>query len=66
MATNIRGAVASVCTWMSKNKLKMNEDKTEVIKIGTRSKMDKVQGPVSLKVMNYEVPFIDRVRNLKV
>ena len=28
--------------------------------------MAKVQGPVLLNVMNYEVPFIDRVRNLGV
>ena len=66
MSTNISGAVASVCAWMTKNQLKMNEDKTEVIRIGTRNKMAKVQGPESLTVMNCEVPFIDKVKNLGV
>ena len=45
LADNVSGAVASVYTWMALNKLKMNEDKTEVILIGTRNQLSKVGVP---------------------
>ena len=66
LADNVSGAVASVYTWMALNKLKMNEDKTEVILIGTRNQLSKVGGADSLTVMNCQVPFADKVKNLGV
>ena len=35
MAANLSIAIAGVCSWMADNKLKRNEDKTEIILIGT-------------------------------
>jgi Reverse transcriptase (RNA-dependent DNA polymerase) len=40
--TNLSIAIASVCSWMTQNKLKMNEGKIEVILIRMQSKIAKV------------------------
>ena len=41
LADKIGSSIECVCSWMANNKLKMNEDKTEVIKIGTLNKLKK-------------------------
>jgi hypothetical protein len=51
---------------MANNKLKLNEDKTEVIKIGTPHKLRKVSSPGTLSVMNCQVHFVEKVKNLGV
>ena len=65
MAANLSIAIAGVCTWMADNKLKMNEDKTEIILIGTRSGIAKVTSLISL-ILNCHIPFVENVKNLGV
>ena len=66
MAANLSIAIAGVCSWMTGNKLKMNEDKTEIILIGTRSGIAKVTILISLMVLNCHIPFVENVKNLGV
>ena len=66
LAENVSGAVASVYTWMARNKLRTNKDKAEKILIGTRNQLSKVGGADSLTVLNCQVPFADKVKNLGV
>jgi hypothetical protein len=66
LAANVNVAVASVYTWMAENKLKMNEDKTGVIRIGTRNQLSKVGCADSLTVMDCQIPFVGKVNNLGV
>jgi hypothetical protein len=51
---------------MTDDKLKMNEDKTEIILIGTQSGIAKVTGLISLMVLNCHIPFVENVKNLGV
>ena len=51
--------------WMGDSKLKMNDDKTELMAIGTRSKLSQVipiRAPVFISGCN--IPFFQSVRNL--
>ena len=64
MADKIGSSIECVCSWMANNKLKMNEDKTEVIKIGTLNKLKKASSPDTLSVMNCQVQFVENVKNL--
>ena len=49
---------------MADNKLKMNEDKTEIILIGMQNRIAKVTGLDSLMVLNSHIPFVENVKNL--
>jgi len=66
MATNLAKCINKVATWMSTNKLKMNDDKTEVIAIGTKLKINSC----SIKEISFNnctIKFSDSaVRNLGV
>ncbi|XP_055897054.1 uncharacterized protein LOC129928105 [Biomphalaria glabrata] len=66
LAEKISGTVARVSDWMVENKLKMNEDKTEIIQIGTRNNVSKVESTDSLFITNCQVLYVHVVRNLEV
>ena len=61
----IEDCIDEVGMWMSCNRLKLNEDKTEALKIGTKAKCKSVQCD-GIKVGNNEIPFKPHVKNLGV
>jgi len=63
LARSIVGCVENVSVWMSSNKLKMNEDKTETIAIGTKSKLLQCKLK-ALTLQGADIPFSKTVRNL--
>jgi hypothetical protein len=58
--------VESVKNWMNTNKLKMNDEKTEVIPIGTECKLKSVPDSTSLTLSGAEIKLSKSVRNLGV
>ena len=66
LAAQVSRAIFSVCSWMIDNGLKMNDDKTEVLLIGTNKRMAQVEGPTALTVLDCQVPFVDKIKNLGV
>merc|ERR1712240_871255 len=61
----IEDCIDEVGMWMSCNRLKLNEDKTEALKMGTKAKYKSVQCD-GIKVGNIEIPFKPHVKNLGV
>ena len=55
--------IENVADWMETNTLKMNYDKTAVIRIGTRSKLKQVSSVQSLRIAGCHISFADKVRN---
>ena len=50
---------------MRENKLKMNDDKTELIAIGTRSKLSQgIPNLAPMSISGCDIPFSQSVRNL--
>lgn len=39
---NLTGSMSTINEWMSKNLLKLNEDKTEILVVGPKNKRDPV------------------------
>ena len=65
LACSMKGCVENVAEWMSENKLKMNDDKTELIAVGTRSKINQVtSASASMSISGCDIPFSQSVRNL--
>jgi len=63
LACEMSSSIASVADWMHENKLKMNDEKTEVIAIGTRTKL--AQTPLlSMTISGHEIELSHSVRNL--
>ena len=63
----LKGCVEDVAEWMTASTLKMNNDKTELIAIGTKPKISQVTlslTPVS--IYGHNIPFFQCVRNLGV
>ena len=61
----IEDCIDEVGNWMSCNRLKLNEDKTEALKMGTKAKCKSVQCD-RIKVGNSDIPFKPHVKNLGV
>ena len=61
----LENCLHDIKNWMWVNLLKLNDDKTEVIVLGTRQQLAKL-GPLTLKVGDTEVTCIPCVRNLGV
>ena len=59
----LEACVAEIRQWMSMNMLKMNDDKTEFIVLGTSKQLAKV-GKISIVIGNTRVLSVDRVHNL--
>ena len=63
LASSLRDGIGDVSKWMRENKLKMNEDKTELFITGTKSKISQVT-PASMSISNCNAPFSQSARNL--
>ena len=61
----LTSCIILVRDWMARNRLKMNEDKTQVIWLGTRQQLDKVMVQ-TLELQNAMVPFSSVVNDLGV
>ena len=55
-----------VKNWMTANKLKLNDDKTEAMLVGTRQKLSQLPPLLHLKLDNTSIPISDSVKNLGV
>ena len=64
LASKVSRCIANVATWMKDNKLKMNEEKTEVIKIGIQHNLKQVVDVDALTIADCPIPFVDKVKNL--
>ena len=59
--------IEDVAEWMSDRKLKMNDDKTELIAIGTKSMINQVTPNLTpVSISGYDIPFSQSARNLGV
>ena len=57
--------IEDVDEWMADSKLKMNDDKTELMSIGTRSKLSQVIPNLApMSISGCDIPFSQSVRNL--
>ena len=61
----LTSCIIPVRDWMARNRLKLNEDKTQVIWLGTRQQLDKVMVQ-TLELQNATVPFSSVVNDLGV
>ena len=57
--------ITPICDWMASNRLKLNEDKTQIIWLGTRQQLDKITVQ-TLTQPNVTVPFSTVVNDLGV
>ena len=55
-----------VKNWMTANKLKLNDDKTEAMLVGTRQKLSQLPPSLLLQLDNTHIPISDSVKNLGV
>ena len=60
----VQTCISDVKDWMNQNKLKLNDDKTEVLLIQTKSSFKSCDKPSVLHVGNVEVPFSTSARDL--
>jgi exonuclease III len=65
LLTRTSDCYSDVKNWMTNNKLKLNDDKTESILISTRQKLSQLP-PLSLQLCNTAVPITDSAKNLGV
>jgi len=65
LARDMSECISSVANWMDANKLKMNDDKTEFILIGSRSRLQQTS-ILSMSISDREIEFSKSVRNLGV
>ena len=66
LTSKVSACVESVKIWMTKNKLKMNNEKTEIIPIGTDYMLKSISHKKSLSLSESVITFSSSVRNLGV
>ena len=65
LACCLKDCIEDVAEWMADSKLKMNDDKTELMTIGTRSKLNQVIPNLApMSISGCDIPFSQSVRNL--
>ena len=65
LACCLKDCIEDVAEWMAESKLKMNDDKTELMAIGTRSKLSQVIPNLApMSIWGCDIPFSQSVRNL--
>ena len=65
LACCLKNCIEDVTEWMGESKLKMNDDKTELMDIGTRSKLSPVIPNLApMSISGCDIPFSQSVRNL--
>ena len=57
MSRNSGRCISDICLWMRTNLLKLNDDKTELIILGTRQQLGKV-GDVTIMIGNDTIPAV--------
>ena len=61
----LKDCIEDVAEWMADSKLKMNDDKTELMAIGTRSKLSQVIPNLApMSISGCDIPFPQSIRNL--
>ena len=61
----LKNCIEDVAEWMGDSKLKMNDDKTELMAIGTKSKLSQVIPNLApMSISGCDIPFSQSVRNL--
>ena len=64
---SFKDCIEDVAEWMRDRKLKMNDDKTELIAIGTKSMINQVTPNLTpVSISGYDIPFSQSARNLGV
>ena len=64
---SLKDCIEDVAEWMSNSVLKMNNDKTELIAIGAKSKIGQVTPNLTpVSISSHNIPFSQSVRNLGV
>ena len=61
LACCLKDCIEDVAGWVGDSKLKMNDDKSEHIAIGTRSKLSQV---IPMSISGCDIPFYQSLRNL--
>ena len=65
LACCLKDCIEYVAEWMADSKLKMNDDKTELMAFGTRSKLSQVIPNLApMSISGCDIPFSQSVRNL--
>ena len=65
LACCLKNCIEDVAEWMGDSKLKMNDDKTELMAIGIRSKLSQVTPNLArLSISGCDIPFSQSVRKL--
>ena len=65
LACCLKDCIEDVADWMADSKLKMNDDKTELMAIGTRSKLSQVIPNLApMSISGCDIPFSQSVRNI--
>ena len=65
LACCLKDCIEDVAEWTADSKLKMNDDKTELMTIGTRSKLSQVIPNLApMSISGCDIPFSQSVRNL--
>ena len=65
LACCLKDCIEDVAEWMGDSKLKMNDDKIELMAIGTRSKLSQVIPNLApMSISGCDIPFSQSVRNL--
>ena len=65
LACCLKDCIKDVAEWMGDSKLKMNDDKTELMAIGARSKLSQVIPNLApMSISGCDIPFSQSVRNL--
>ena len=63
LACCLKDCIEDVAEWMADSRLKMNDDKTELIAIGTRSKLSQVIPNLApMSISGCDIPFSQSVR----
>ena len=61
----LEGCISDICQWMRTNLFKLNDEKTELIVLGTRQQLSKV-GNVTIMIGNDTIPAVPSAPNLGV
>ena len=65
LACSLKDCIEDVAEWMGDSKLKMNDDKSDLMAIGTRSKLSQVIPNLApMSISGCDIPFSQSVRNL--
>ena len=65
LACCLKDCIEDVAEWMGDSKLKINDDKTELMAIGTRSKLSQVIPNLApMSISGCDTPFSQSVKNL--